>query len=146
MAFSTRLNSRRYSKISLPCKSTSPVASCKSEICRFSAIGERSASTSSINAVSSTASARSIVFISLISRSVFTNFESRSVCSFSMASSSAVSASMSGCGISSYNSSCACIIAKGVRNSCAALPLNSCKEENASESRRTMASKEWLSA
>ena len=60
--------------------------------------------------------------------------------------SSAVSASMSGCAVSSYNSSCACIIAKGVRNSCAALPLNSCKEENASESRRTMASKEWLSA
>ena len=123
--FSTRLKMARYTSTSLPViHRSSPLWESVTPL--FSASGDRSASTSSIMGASWILSVRGTVFSSLMSSSVRTILDSRSVCSRIMAMVSAVSGQLSPWSVDMYRSSRACISASGVRSSWAALPTNCC--------------------
>ena len=121
MAFSVKLNIIRYNNVSLPISVPSP--SYESVTPFFSASGVRSVKISSSIGASSTVSLQRTVRSALISSRIFVICDMRSVCSCKSLRNSAVSGSASACSTAN-NSICACMSASGVRNSCAAFPVN----------------------
>ena len=88
------------------------------------ASGSRSTSTSSTRASTAMVSSLLTVWSSLISSSVLTILLSRPFCSVTIFSVCKVSASLPGCGVEWYKSSCTCMTDSGVRSSCAAFAVN----------------------
>ena len=80
-----------------------------------------------------------------MSRSVFTILPSLSFCSVNIFIICTVSASLPGCWVEWYRSSCTCINDNGVRSSCAALAVNCLCISNASERRSSILLYETLS-
>ena len=108
-----------------------------------SAIGARSAKTSSVMGANCILSLHLMLRSSLISSRVFVICDIRSVCSCKSLKNSAVSGFISVCS-TEKSSICACIKARGVRSSCAAFPVNCRCAVNPSLSRSIILLKEWL--
>ena len=142
-AFSIRLNTSRYISASLPVITTLS-QSCSIVISFWLARGVRSVMISSTRGASSIRSERGAELRLLISRSVCTSLESLSSCSACDRTSSAVSPSRFLCS-AAKSSSFVCIIASGVRSSCAAFPENWRCVANDSESRSSIRFTETLS-